>query len=88
MKEKIINDLNALFKARAEFYGFFDTHIPKIAHTTVFDFDKLKALNADNLAHLEQIYTLFYHYDYAIRKLLPKLYKAYEIDSEDLAKDF
>lgn len=88
MKEKIINDLNALFKARAEFYSFFDAHIPKIAHTDVFDFDKLKVLNTDNLAHLERIYTLFYHYDYAIRKLLPKLYKAYEIDSEDLAKDF
>ena len=128
MKDKIISDLNALFKARAEFYAFFDTHIPKVGQTAVFDFAKLNATNcasgadltsansgrAQNSANaqssansamgfdlassgansaqsvnLEQIYKLFYHYDYAIRKLLPSLYKAYEIDSErDLSKDF
>ena len=46
----------------------------------------------ENLAQgvdLEQIYKLFYHYDYAIRKLLPSIYKAYKIDTEkDLSKDF
>lgn len=103
MKDKIVSDLNALFKARAEFYAFFDTHIPKVGQTAVFDFAKMHSANAtnkvaangnlsENLNHkpnLEQIYTLFYHYDYAIRKLLPSLYKAYEIDSEkDLSKDF
>lgn len=131
MKDKIISDLNALFKARAEFYAFFDAHIPKVGQTAVFDFAKLNAINGasgadlasancgENLANtqppansasknsatsfnlansganssqsanLEQIYKLFYHYDYAIRKLLPSLYKAYEIDSErDLSKDF
>ena len=123
MKDKIISDLNALFKARAEFYGFFDTHIPKVGQTAVFDFAKLHSnagdkgcanekvsLNGENLAcsksganfkgenlgenlaqgvDLEQIYKLFYHYDYAIRKLLPSVYKAYKIDTEkDLSKDF
>ena len=46
----------------------------------------------ENLAQgvdLEQIYKLFYHYDYAIRKLLPSVYEAYKIDTEkDLSKDF
>lgn len=83
MKDKIISDLNALFKARAEFYAFFDAHIPKVGQTAVFDFAKASEVSA------EEVYKRFYHYDYAIRKLLPSLYKAYEIDSEkDLSKDF
>ena len=115
MKDKIINDLNALFKARAEFYAFFDAYIPKVGQTAVFDFAKLhsaSSIDGANSAHkqtdtnsagedlnsntnsnqspnLEQIYKLFYNYDYGIRKLLPNLYKAYEIDTEkDLSKDF
>ena len=82
-KEKIISNLNELFKARAEFYAFFDTKIPKIAKTEVFDFKNAKEGN------LEEFYKYFYKYDYAIRKLLPSIYKAYEIDSDkDLSKDF
>lgn len=141
MKDKIIGDLNALFRARAEFYAFFDAQIPKFAGTQLFDFKALRASgsafetseNGENVANstcgaasgekcgenlanlvssrgkndknltnsaansaqsvdnvdLEQIYRLFHHYDYAIRKLLPSIYKAYEIDSErDLSKDF
>ena len=118
MKDKVIGDLNALFKARGDFYAFFDAKIPKVGQTAVFDFEALKkskmpcgeALKKDensacgvdetlkNSAHstandesvdLECIYRLFYHYDYAIRKLLPSIYKAYKIDSErDLSKDF
>ena len=138
MKDKVIGDLNALFKARGDFYAFFDARIPKVGQTAVFDFEALKkskmpcgealkgsensafetlkkgensacstALkkargtplkNGENSAcgvaddesvDLECIYRLFYHYDYAIRKLLPSLYEAYEIDSErDLSKDF
>lgn len=106
MKDKIINDLNTLFKARAEFYAFFDAHIPKVGQTAVFDFAKLHSVSSINEANsadenlnsntnsnqspnLEQIYKLFYNYDYGIRKLLPNLYKAYEIDTEkDLSKDF
>lgn len=81
-KEKIIKDLNELFAARSEFYAFFDAKIPKIPKTEVFDFDKAQEAN------LKQVYKHFYHYDYAIRKLLPSLYKAYEINSQDLSKDF
>ena len=139
MKDKIIGDLNALFRARAEFYAFFDAQIPKFADTQLFDFKALRAngstfADSENAANdknaafvadknfapnsaytaasgdkcgensansaansaqsvdnvdLEQIYKLFHHYDYAIRKLLPSIYKAYEIDSErDLSKDF
>ncbi|EQC4590486.1 TPA: hypothetical protein ACOS3O_001860, partial [Campylobacter jejuni] len=29
-----------------------------------------------------------YHFDYAIRKLLPAIYKVYEITDTDLDKDF
>lgn len=83
MKDKVIGDLNALFKTRAEIYAFFDAHIPKMGQTSSFDFDKAKQINA------RQLYKCFYHYDYAIRKLLPDLYKAYEIDSQkELDKDF
>lgn len=38
--------------------------------------------------NLRQIYTLFHKYDYAIRKLLPSIYKAYKIDTKDLKSDF
>ena len=129
MKDKVIGDLNALFKARGDFYAFFDAKIPKVGQTAVFDFEALKKSNLpcgealkgsensafetlkkgensacgvdetlknstlgtadDESIDLECIYRLFYHYDYAIRKLLPSLYKAYKIDSErDLSKDF
>ena len=129
MKDKVIGDLNALFRARGDFYAFFDAKIPKMGQTAVFDFKALKkskmpcgeALKGsensafetlkkgensacgvaetlknstlgtadDESVDLECIYRLFYHYDYAIRKLLPSIYKAYKIDSEkDLSKDF
>ena len=145
MKDKVIGDLNALFRARGDFYAFFDAKIPKMGQTAVFDFEALKkskmpcgeALKGsensafetlkndensafgtalkmplkngknsacgvaetlknstlgtadDESVDLECIYRLFYHYDYAIRKLLPSIYKAYKIDSErDLSKDF
>lgn len=82
MKEKVIANLNELFAARAEFYAYFDENVKKIGSTEVFDFD-----SAD--AKFKDFYTHFYKFDYAIRKLLPSLYKAYEIDSEkDLSKDF
>ena len=79
-------------------------YIPKKAGTEVFDFEALSAkkqagdLNklaqnaadlAENSPDLEEFYKLFYHYDYAIRKLLPSLYTAYKIDPDkDLKKDF
>ncbi|WP_297194167.1 CmeU family protein [uncultured Campylobacter sp.] len=82
-KDKIVGNLNSLFEIRKDFYNFFDTHMPKIENTDVFDFKNSKPLNA------EEVYKLFNKYDYAIRKLLPSIYKAYEIDMEkDLKKDF
>ncbi|HFP7603102.1 TPA: hypothetical protein ACHD0Z_001849, partial [Campylobacter jejuni] len=36
----------------------------------------------------EEVYKQFYHFDYAIRKLLPAIYKVYEITDADLDKDF
>ncbi len=58
----------------------FDKEIPKFKNTDVFDFS-----NQDDL---KEIYTHFYKFDYAIRKLLPSIYKAYDIESKDLKKDF
>ncbi|EHS7191249.1 hypothetical protein KWB66_001112 [Campylobacter jejuni] len=81
-KAKIVQNLNALFKQRAEFYSYFDENIAKINNTEVFDFKNAKKLNP------EEVYKQFYHFDYAIRKLLPAIYKAYEITDADLDKDF
>lgn len=81
-KAKIVQNLNTLFKQRAEFYSYFDKNIAKINNTEVFDFKSVKNLNP------EEVYKQFYHFDYAIRKLLPAIYKAYEITDADLDKDF
>ncbi|TKX32611.1 CmeU family protein [Campylobacter aviculae] len=81
-KSEVVKNLNILFKKRSEFYSFFDKNIEKINNTEVFDFKNSKDLNA------EEIYKQFYHYDYAIRKILPAIYKAYEITNSDLEKDF
>ncbi|NDJ27416.1 hypothetical protein DMB95_08235 [Campylobacter sp. MIT 12-8780] len=82
-KEQIIADLNELFKQRKEFYAFFDAKIPKKEGLNIFDFEKLDDAN------LRDFHKLFHRYDYAIRKLLPRIYKAYDIDMDkDLSKDF
>lgn len=81
-KTKIVQNLNALFKQRVEFYSYFDENVAKINNTEVFDFKNAKNLNP------EEVYKQFYHFDYAIRKLLPAIYKAYEITDADLDKDF
>ena len=81
-KAKIVQNLNALFKQRAEVYSYFDENIAKINDTEVFDFKNAKNLNP------EEVYKQFYHFDYAIRKLLPAIYKVYEITDTDLDKDF
>ncbi|MCW1360106.1 CmeU family protein [Campylobacter sp. US33a] len=81
-KSEIIEKLNSLFKSRAEFYKLFDKHIPKINNTEVFDFQKAQNIDA------KELYETFYHFDYAMRKLLPSIYQAYEIQHEDLDKNF
>lgn len=81
-KTKITQNLNELFRQRAKFYEFFDANIEKMANSDVFNFQKAKDLNA------KEVYEHFYHLDYAMRKLLPLIFKAYEIDSNDLDKNF
>ena len=54
----------------------------KVGNTEVFDFSNAKDLNA------EEVYKQFYHLDYAMRKLLPAIYKAYEVSDSDLNRDF
>ncbi|MDO4674079.1 CmeU family protein [Campylobacter sp.] len=79
-RDKIIENLNALLKQRAEFYAFFDAHLQKLENTDIFDFKAAKDLRA------EEVYRQFYHFDYAMRKLLPAIFKAYEINpSKDLS---
>lgn len=80
-KETILKNLNELFVSRAKFYAFFDENIAKIKGD-IFDFENAEALN------VKKVYERFYHFDYAIRKLLPSVYSAYEIKDSDLSKDF
>ena len=78
-KEQIIANLNAVFAKRSEFYQYFDANLSKKENIDAFDFSKQNELKA------EDVYKHFYHFDYAMRKLLPPLFKAYEINpSKDL----
>ncbi|MBE2984921.1 hypothetical protein CCAL9344_04050 [Campylobacter sp. RM9344] len=69
VKEKI----EKIFAARAQFFELLDANVPKKGDTDVFDFDKAKDVN------LKEIYAKFYAYDYAVRKLLPDVYSAYDV---------
>ncbi|EPV6929878.1 CmeU family protein, partial [Campylobacter upsaliensis] len=55
--------------------------LSKKENIDAFDFSKKNELNA------EEIYKRFYHFDYAMRKLLPPLFKAYEIHPAKDLKD-
>ncbi|EAI2893448.1 hypothetical protein OUP81_000366 [Campylobacter upsaliensis] len=72
-KEQIIANLKDFFAKREEFFQYFDANLSKKENIDAFDFSKKNELNA------EEIYKHFYHFDYAMRKLLPPLFKAYEI---------
>ncbi|EIN3142657.1 hypothetical protein LOS27_001684, partial [Campylobacter jejuni] len=48
-KAKIVQNLNTLFKQRAEFYSYFDENIAKINNTEVFDFKNAKNLNSEEV---------------------------------------
>ncbi|CAD7287300.1 hypothetical protein LMG7974_00227 [Campylobacter majalis] len=69
IKEKIDN----AFASRDEFFALLDSLVPKKNGTDVFDFEAAKPVN------LKQVYEKFYAYDYNMRKLMPYLYKAYDI---------
>ncbi len=73
-KQEVEKNIKELLAARAEFFKFLDERVPKIAGTDVFDFERAGA------ASLKEIYAKFYGYDYAARKLLPYLYRAYGLD--------
>ena len=72
-KELVEKNIKELLGARAEFFKFLDERVPKITGTDVFDFER-----ADT-ASLKEVYAKFYGYDYAARKLLPYLYRAYGV---------
>ena len=73
-KQEVEKNIKERLAARAEFFKFLDERVPKIAGTDVFDFERAGA------ASLKEIYAKFYGYDYAARKLLPYLYRAYGLD--------
>ncbi|MFL1706757.1 CmeU family protein [Campylobacter sp. MOP7] len=76
MQEKseiVKSKIEAILKARGEFFAELDKQVPKIECTDVFDFSKCE--NGD----LKVIYAKFYAYDYGVRKLLPDVYEAYGV---------
>ena len=64
--------IEAILKARSDFFAELDRQVPKKNGTDVFDFDK-----ADT--NLKEIYAKFYAYDYSLRKLLPDVYEAFGV---------
>lgn len=72
-KENVTNGIKTLLDARGEIFKFLDENSVKIGNTDTFDFEKSKDLD------FKDMYSKIYAYDYAIRRLLPYLYKAYEV---------
>ena len=70
VKEKI----EKILEARSAFFAELDRQVPKKNGTDVFDFSKVKE------ADLKEIYAKFYAFDYNLRKLLPDVYKAYNVN--------
>ena len=70
VKEKI----EKILEARSAFFAELDRQVPKKNGTDVFDFSKVKE------ADLKEIYAKFYAFDYNVRKLLPDVYKAYDVN--------
>lgn len=70
-KKEVIKKIKELFHSRDEFFAHLDSKVSNIPNTDILDFK-------DN-DELKEIYAKFYSYDYAIRKLLPYVYKAYDI---------
>lgn len=76
-KKEILEKHIAEFgSSRDDFFELLDELIPKIGNTNVFDFESCEDKN------LKEIYNKFYHYDYAIRRILPFVYDAYDIKFE------
>lgn len=71
--EVVKSKIEAILKARSEFFAELDTQVSKIEGTDVFDFSKCEK------GDLKAIYAKFYAYDYSVRKLLPDVYEAYGV---------
>lgn len=71
--EFIKTQIQSMLKAREEFFKVLDENVPKKGNTDVFDFDGAKDKS------LKDLYRKFYDYDYAIRKLLPKVYEKFGV---------
>lgn len=72
-KELITKSIENLLKARGEFFATLDKMVPKKGDTDVFDFDACEDKN------LKEIYSKFYPYDYAIRRILPQIYAKFGV---------
>ncbi|NLK66038.1 MAG: hypothetical protein GX282_00960 [Campylobacteraceae bacterium] len=72
-KEIIEEQLKKFGESREEFFKLLDSLVPRLTNTDVFDFENCEDKN------LKEIYAKFYSYDYAIRRILPFVYKAYDI---------
>ena len=66
--------IEKILEARAAFFAELDRQVPKKNGTDVFDFSKVKE------ADLKEIYAKFYAFDYNVRKLLPDVYTAFNVN--------
>ena len=72
-KEIVTKQIQDLIQARKDFFATLDKIVPKVGSTDVFDFDACEDKN------LKEIYSKFYPYDYAIRRLLPLVYEKFGV---------
>lgn len=73
-KEFMKTQIESLLKARDGFFEVLDKNVPKQGNSSVFDFD------ACTDKSLKDLYREFYSYDYAIRKILPLIYKKFDLN--------
>ncbi|KEA46289.1 CmeU family protein [Campylobacter mucosalis] len=76
MRDEIQAKLDDIFKARGDFFALLDTLVPKKNGTDVFDFANAKE------ADLKEIYAKFYAFDYSVRRLLPDVYKVFDVKAK------
>ena len=72
-KELVKKQIEEFLAARGRFFDVLDANVPKQGNSTAFDFDACKEPS------LKALYTEFYAYDYAVRKMLPYIYKKFDL---------
>lgn len=72
-KELVKKQIEEFLAARGRFFEVLDASVPKKGNSTAFDFD------ACNEPSLKALYKEFYAYDYAVRKMLPHIYKKFDL---------